>query len=176
MQDDSDEQLMIRYQEDDLKAFGVLYERLSPRVYAYFRKRVSSSEVVDELFQMVFMKLHQTRHTYDPKFKVLPWMYAICRTTVADAARKGSVLVNNSNEPITEKNLEALVMPEVATEGLNLSGLDENQEKVVRMHLEEDLSFNEIAKRLTLRPDAVRQRFSRAIKKLRTTFSKSEGT
>lgn len=170
----SDEELMVRYQQEDFAAFEILYARLAPRVYAYFRKRVQRAEAVEELFQMVFMKLHQTRHTYNAEFKVLPWLYTICRTTLADAARGRRILPHPAEESLSDR-MEGVAVEAPEGQTLDLAGLDEAQETVVRLHLEEDLPFHEIAERLSLKPDAVRQRFSRAIRKLRKAWAQKGG-
>src|SRR5437868_3329601 len=80
----TDEELMLAYQQGDSSAFNELYERYSGRVYSYLEGKVFNKNERDDLFQAVFLKLHKSRHLFDPAFQFAPWLFTICRTTVLD--------------------------------------------------------------------------------------------
>src|SRR3954466_12690289 len=79
---------MRRYILGDNEAFRLLYARHSGRVYAYLRKKLDSPQETDEVFQACFLKFHQARDQYNPKYPILQWLYVISRTTLLDHVRK----------------------------------------------------------------------------------------
>src|SRR5947209_1135453 len=80
----SDEALMVDYQRGDEKGFDELYRRHSAKVYGYLRKRVSDRARTDELFQAIFMKLHESRAKYDSAYLFSPWLFTVCRSVLID--------------------------------------------------------------------------------------------
>ncbi|MCB0349058.1 MAG: RNA polymerase sigma factor, partial [Bdellovibrionales bacterium] len=75
---------MKLYQNDNFTAFEELYGRYTSRVYSYLRKRLSSSEAIEDLYQKVFLKLHENRGKYDDKLLFAPWLFTITRNVLID--------------------------------------------------------------------------------------------
>lgn len=168
----TDEELMISYQEGDENAFQELYNRYSKRVYGYLNKRLNSDFDVDEVFQSIFMKLHKSRGQYDSTYKFAPWLFTICRTIIIDSARTKKIWNESKFEPI-EDDMLPVQIGAADRETVNLTGVPKHQKEVLEMRYLEEMSFEEIAQQLNSNPTTVRKRVSRAIHLLREQWRKS---
>src|SRR5687768_16813060 len=84
----TDEQLMQAYLSGDYLAYECLYQRHAAKVLGFLKKRLSSLAEAEEVFQEVFIKLHQVRHQYDAKYAFSQWLFVIARTSLLDHFRK----------------------------------------------------------------------------------------
>ncbi len=165
----TDEELMTRYgKEDDPQAFSMLYSKHSSIVYGFITKKTFNKTNADEIFQNVFMKLHSSRHQYDPKFPFTAWLYTIARTTMTDYFRKiqsaGSIQENYRDFLISDdlnKNQDREII---------LDGLKEQERDLLEKRYREDWSFAEIASHLNISEAGVRQKISRVIRQLRGKY------
>jgi RNA polymerase sigma-70 factor (ECF subfamily) len=168
----TDEECMIAYQAGDIKGFNELYGRYSGRVYAYLLQRVKSADQASDLLQAVFLKLHLTRARYLARYPFVAWLFTLSRTVFLDHLR--SCAARGVQIPFQPGVHDPVLEPPTQSEALDLSALNAEQREIVRLRFEEDLAFDEIARRLELSPANARQRLSRAIKRLRLFFTESE--
>ena len=175
----SNEVLMRLYQQGQINAFDELYRRHSPKVYGYLHSRTSSRQQSDDLLQACFLKLHQSRHQYDPAQEFLPWFWSILRSVFADSLRRDAKNPARANpsEADSSRTLENIPATReleedpasVASE--LLARLPEDQRQLIEMRTKHELSFEEIASRLAITPATARQRFSRLIRSLKERLS-----
>lgn len=90
--DDPLRDLMRAAQDGDADAYRALLLALTPRLRRVIRARRSflAVEDVEDLIQDVLLSVHAVRHTYDPARPFFPWLLAIVRNRLADAARRYS--------------------------------------------------------------------------------------
>lgn len=169
-------ELMILYQEGDIEAFNCLYGKYKSLIYGYLYKRVNNRSEVDEIFQAVFLRLHQSRLRYKGKFPFEPWLFAVLRNSLIDYYRSKRKEYNDVALDSLEETPAALQV----TEKHNMSGLlpmdadlSKGQRQAIELRYGADFSFEEIAGTLETTPSNARQLVSRALKKLRK-FIKSE--
>jgi RNA polymerase sigma-70 factor (ECF subfamily) len=79
--------LMCRYQAGDGAAFEEFYNRTRPLVHRYHSALAISGSQASDLTQDTFLQLHRSRHLYDPRLPVTPWLLAIARHVRLMAAR-----------------------------------------------------------------------------------------
>lgn len=177
----SEEDLMLAYQEGDSRAFDELYDRTADKLYGYLERRITSPEHVDEIFQSTMAKFHQTRFQYRPPLPVLPWLFTICRTVMIDSARKQARLRETFDDDMDKyQDHEAAAQSETSpasqpafSEGMaGLRTLSSSQKEALALRFEQDLSFEDIAKRLETTPANARQLISRAVRKLKSFATK----
>ncbi|MCC7442673.1 MAG: sigma-70 family RNA polymerase sigma factor [Bdellovibrionales bacterium] len=175
----TDEELMERYRtEGDEAAFATLYQRHAGRVYGYLSSRLPSRQDLDEVHQAVFMKFHQSRSLYDPKYPVLQWIYVIARTSVTDHLRRAGRSVPVIDDTTALDHAEAPPAertPENEPDLDALENLSERERKAVEWRVLDELSYAEIAARLDQTETSVRQIVSRALKKVRLSLA-AKGT
>jgi RNA polymerase sigma factor (sigma-70 family) len=170
----TDQELMLLYQDGNENAFEELYRRYSGKVYSYLQKRLTERNWVDDVFQMVFTKLHQTRHQYNPSYRFDQWIFVMTKTVLLDfwkttgvkTSRFFSTSIDNVAqsklpiaEPVTEK---PGFLPE-----LIMATLSSDQRHAVELKFIDELSYQEIAKKLSRSEESVRQLISRGIRKIR---------
>ncbi len=162
----TDEELMALYQKGSQEAFQALYARHSAKVFGFISSRVRSSQQVSDIFQEVFMKLHRSKHLYDPNLPVLPWIFTITKNSITDEMRK--TLLQKNQIPVDEVELTA---PEISmTKELvptEISKLPANQRLALEMRYLEEKTFDEIAKTLQTSESNIRQLVSRGLKRLK---------
>ncbi len=171
---------MRAYQSGDSLAFQVIYSRHSGRVYAFLKRRLEKREEIDEVFQQVFTKFHLSRSQYDPTHALAQWLYVLTKSVLLDHWRKESKKLDRPFE--NELALEETVAEDVQAEpAMGRERLQEvfktlalDQRQAVELRMFDELSYEEIAKKLGKTPLNVRQMISRALKKMKSK-TMSEG-
>jgi RNA polymerase sigma-70 factor (ECF subfamily) len=82
--------LMRAAQDGDADAYRALLLAVTPRLRRLIRGRRAflDPQDIEDLVQDVLLSVHAVRHTYDPARPFLPWLLAIVRNRLADAARR----------------------------------------------------------------------------------------
>jgi len=88
--DDRLRELMQAAQQGDAVAYRELLRTITPRIrWMLLRRRASARpEDIEDLIQDVLLSVHAVRATYDPRRPFMPWLLAITRHRLADAARR----------------------------------------------------------------------------------------
>ena len=178
----SDESLFELYREGETAAFDLYYERVSPRIFGFIKRRVESKALAEEIFQEVWMKIHRARDQYDSKFPLNPWIFTVVRSVLFDGLRSMSrkkelfLEVKELGQKIDEKSMETSIQAgveenaKVFFEALQNEMSEEltlEQKKLIDLRYLSDWSFDEIARSLGLSEENVRQKISRSLRKLR---------
>lgn len=166
---------MLAYQEGDSRAFDELYDRTADKLYGYLERRLTSPEHVDEVFQNTMTKFHQTRFQYRPPLPVLPWLFTICRTVMIDSIRQQARRRETFEEDMgkyqdqeSAPHSETDFMQPISEQLAGLKTLTSSQKEALSLRFEQDLSFEDIARRLETTPANARQLISRAVRKLKS--------
>ena len=112
----------------------------------------------EEIFQMIFLKLHKSRHRFNPEYPFVPWLFAVAHSVLVDSLRRKTIEVL---EPCPD------VMNNHPIESVGFEFLNEDQNELLTLRYVHDLSFKQISERLQSTPDAIRKRLSRLIQFLR---------
>jgi RNA polymerase sigma-70 factor (ECF subfamily) len=151
-------------------------------VFSYLKKRLSDDKWSEDVFQMVFTKLHRTRHQYKAEFRFDQWIFVMTKTVLLDFWKTTGVKTNryfsNSIDKVPLADLPMIVQPEVnplnvLTEPI-FANLSPDQKMILELKFIDELSYNEIANQLSRSQESVRQIVSRAIKSLRKKANKSQ--
>ena len=84
----NDVQLLQRYAAGDEGAFQQIVNQYKDSVYAFLRRFLTRSDLVDDVFQETFMQLYISRNTYDPSKPLRPWLFTIAANKAKDALRR----------------------------------------------------------------------------------------
>lgn len=169
-------ELMSRAKNGDNLAFGQIYEEMYTPVYRYIYGRTKNKDLTDDFVQTVFLKVYESLHRLEPNSTPLRLLFTVARNTLIDYWRKkkdkiigdeesdvfGNIPDNRPNQEVecAEKELSADVQKYI-------SRLEEEDREVILLKYFGGLPAKEIALIMDLSEDAVRQRQSRALKKLR---------
>lgn len=78
---------MLAYCEGDESAFEELYLRHRERVYFYIRRFIPREDLVEEIYQEAFVRLHKARARYRPTAKFTTFLYTIVHRLCIDRSR-----------------------------------------------------------------------------------------
>ena len=173
----ADEELMAQYQQGDLAAFDVLYQRYADRIYAYLLRLSGDRERAAELFQETFLHLHSQRCRYNPEKPFGAWIFRIARNLAYNQSRqakrydnlfKGSAdietLADGQGKDAAETLHTDFLHQQVETA---LSSLSEEQREVILLSYHGGLKYADIARVMGTTEDAIKQRMRRGMVLLR---------
>ena len=175
-----DEFLMMQYQQGEYAAFEQLYQRYCARVYSFIRNRIRNKEAADDLFQLTFQKLHQSRATYLRKYPFAHWVFVIARsvlvdfwraeraTTPLDSLPEAALAKSPSQDEWSDSQLSAET--QAALHSLGPADL-----RIARLRFLDESTYEEIATLLNCTETSARKKVSRALTRLRlAAFSRSD--
>ncbi len=161
----SDERLVEGIRGGSEQHFNVLYDRYFRRVYAFIRARVRDRADAEELTQESFAAVFRSIAGYSGRSTPLAWIYGIAKNTVnnhlrrarmqserLDAARPDSASGEWTSTPQDDAEMRQLLrrMDE------RLRSVTGWQAEVFWMRHLEDLSIDQIARRMDRSSDAIR--------------------
>ena len=183
-----DERTIIETAKRDSEAFGVLFERHYPAIFAYVHRRVGDWDAANDLTSEVFLKAFKGLWKY--RWQGVPfsaWLYRIATNEVRMHFRKGirpTLSLERMSEecgfePLDPASLEAEKLEAerklkeyedfiVVREKVLLLGL--KYQDVIALRYFERKSIKEIAEILQKREGTVKSLLSRGIAKLRALF------
>ena len=166
-------QLMELYQEGNEQAFELIYSRSKNKVYSYLKRRLNSSnnDLIDDIFQNIFIKLHKSRHLYKSELPFNNWLYSICRTVLIDSLRKSKVFIPEAKEPLLNYDQDHQSYFDLDNE----KSLTTKEKEAIRLRYFLDEDFKRIAENLDTTVVNSRKLVSRGLKKLKEKMSKKRG-
>jgi RNA polymerase sigma-70 factor (ECF subfamily) len=177
----SDEELMMEYQQGDVHAFELLFEKYRRPVFNFLYRMLSRQrDAAEDLLQEVFMKLLKAKDFYEPRAKFSTWLFAITRnhcinylksrryaegaaSLSLEAEPRGTGTPLADRLPASETGFSAVARHELQTELERAIGeLPDVYKEAFLLHAVEGFSHEEAARILELNPATVRTRFHRA--------------
>jgi RNA polymerase sigma-70 factor (ECF subfamily) len=173
----TDEDLVVSAQRGERAAFGALYDRYLPRVYAYCYRLLGNREAAEDANTEVFMRALTALPAYRAgSFR--SWVFAIAHNVVADAMRQQRPTVPLA-EAIdladTSPSLEerAMAAADRSTIAALLPQLSADQQHVVALRLS-GLSATEIGEAMGKPRNAIDGIHHRALLRLRSLVATSD--
>lgn len=83
-----DTKLLKRYAAGDEEAFQQLMNRYRDSVYAFLRRFLNRSDLIEDVFQETFLQLFVSRDTFDVSRPLRPWLFTIAANKAKDALRR----------------------------------------------------------------------------------------
>ncbi len=177
----SDEKLMVMFQEGDIHAFELLFEKYRVPIFNFLYRMLNRQRgLAEDLLQEIFMKVFGAREYYEPRARFSTWLFTIARnhclnlvrsrryleakdTVSLDtrASENGSRLADNL--PARDEGQDPLAQQEVR-EVLErvIAVLPENYREVFLLHAVEGFTHQEISEILNMNPATVRTHYHRA--------------
>jgi len=107
----TDEELLIAYQNGEVAAFRALFERYRKPLFNFLLRRVRDRGRAEELYQDVWTKVIERSDEFRGDSKFSTWMYAIARNRCIDHSRRMKFRAHRSldlvrpgsSQPIVER-------------------------------------------------------------------------
>lgn len=174
MSTDIENELITLLMHDDESAFQSIYDRYSERVYNFSFLLLKDTGWSEDIVQEVFVKLWNSRNNLDPKGKMWTYLYVLTRRASLNKLRdiknsdacfdrvweNISQLADCSHEKLVVKELSAK-LDEVLQE------LPTRQREVFTLSRFEGFTHQEIAEKLKISPNTVKNHMIQALKVIR---------
>jgi RNA polymerase sigma-70 factor (ECF subfamily) len=185
VRDDSDESLMLRYRDGDVRAFELLVTRHRKALFNFILRFVRDTAAAEDVTQETFLRLVKGADAYERQAKFTTWLYTIARNLCVDAARRGKHRKAASlDAPLGDEDGSASLLDLVPDGAAGVDRQAQSRELAVRLRqaiealpdeqreiflLREvaDLQFNEIANVIGCPENTVKSRMRYALEKLR---------
>ncbi len=162
----------------DPDAFPALMKAYKGPIYSFLMRCQVNDLVRDDLFQEIFIKVHQNAQSYDPGRALKPWIFTIVVNTVRSHFRKktpqGPVAVDilADDAPSSQQIVEANETQRWLTK--QLKSLPDPQRDVVLLHCFQKLTTVQIADILHKPLGTVKTHLRRGRQALIQAFSRRE--
>jgi RNA polymerase sigma-70 factor (ECF subfamily) len=185
LREETDEALMIMYQQGNTRAFETLLERHRGPVYNFILRNVGAREVAEDLLQDTFLRVIKGMATYQRKAKFTTWMYTIARNLCIDHSRRKKHRKHPSiDHPMTGEEDGGTLLDVIGNDDLPadrqtvswrlhrimrraISRLAEEQREVFLMREFLNMPFKEIAEVVGISQNTAKSRMRYALEKLR---------
>ena len=164
----SDETLAVRAQHGDLAAFEALARRFQGRAFSYAVRMTGDAHEAEDLTQETLLRVHGSLGRFDPTQPFAGWLFGIaahvCRDWLRWRGRRREQAsdtvegVQGGKSPADE----AAAAEERERVARAVRRLPAKYREVVVLHYLEEMSYEDVAAALRIRPDAARRRALRA--------------
>lgn len=169
--------LLALLREDDNDAFNEIYSRYWDVVYAIACKKLNNREEAKDVVHDLFMVIWLKRHSLKITTTFIGFIYTILKNKLTDLNRRQTLRVKHDVEflKISEETDHSLFEQYTAKEmaghlRLEIQRMPDGMRKVFQMSREEELSVNEIAGRLSISSQTVKNQITSALKRLRIKY------
>lgn len=173
--DASDEELMLSYGAGNADAFDILYQRHKAPLYRFILRQCGR-DVVDELFQDIWLKVIKTRENYQVKSSFKTWLYHLARNRIIDLYRRRNIRpVDNHADELNAITDTSVAPPEIQLQSQNqhkallkaISELPADQKEAFLLREEAGLNTEQIAETCGINFETAKSRLRYAMNKLR---------
>ena len=165
---------LMRAAESDAAAFAELYRRHASTVHGWFRRRLewAASDLTAESFAQAWLSRRSFRD--EAGGSALPWLLGIARNVARESARRNEVetrarrRLGLTTDLASEDGYAAVedrLSPSAALTDA-LETLTDHEREALELRVVNELSYDDLADRLGVRPAAARLRVSRALRRL----------
>lgn len=172
--------LLIKLKNGDATAFEEIYNQYRSKIYTYALKISKSTVVAEEIVQEVFIKIWQKREQLNPELHFGAYLKKITLNHVLNHLKKVarektlqdelfnylSLIRNNAEDSLLEKEL-------LKTYEEAIAQLPPQKKIIYQLSRNEELSHDEIAKKLNISKNTVKNHMVEATKFIRNYVSKN---
>ncbi len=153
-----------------------LLTELSEAIKYYLLTRIGPQHFLEDCVQESLIAIHQARHTYNPRRRFRPWLFAIVRHKAIDALRRQQsqqrFIQRQRDETLDSEQIDqsSTGLDSDITGGRLLNRLSPQHREALTLTKLLGLSNAEAAARLDISESAVKVRVHRAMNQLRETY------
>lgn len=171
--------LIVRAQEGEAEAFGLLYDFYMPRIYRFVLFKVGRREEAEDLTHQTFLKAWEHVETYEPRgYQFSSWLYRIARNTVIDHYRKSKPQFNIDDleqdilksEDNQARDLDTKIEWDAMLEAIYK--LNDTEQDVLIMRFIDELTHKEVAEAIGKSEGATKVIQHRALRNLKKIIEK----
>ena len=177
-----DRELLQRVRRRDPDALERFFDHYYDRIYSHVARLLQDAHLAEDLTHEVFLRLNRALDQLDPDRDPTGWVYTVATNCVRDHWRSRRHKETTRSTALTSDHLEVLPdQSEDAEQQLArrqeqhavreaLAELSDSDREVIQLRDYEQLDSTTVADIVGAKPDAVRQRHSRAVNRLGQAF------
>ncbi len=162
----TDEEIVRDIQEGDIYAFETLVRKYQRKLFGFVHSFVADRDLCEDVVQESFLNFYTRIRNVDTGRKVSSYLFAVARNEALSALRgkKRHIPLEEANEVPDATDIEAdLIRRERSTQVRHaVSKLDTKYRQVLSLYYYDDMSYQEISKRLRLPVNTIRTHLKRA--------------
>jgi len=170
----------------DPEAMDVFFDHYYDRVYAHVVNMLRDAVLGQDLTQEIFLRLHRGIERLDPQRDPTGWVFTVATNVVRDHWRSREHKRRERELGVEDQTMLDAAHPdpdvqsamekdeELRAVWAALHLLSDDDREIILLRDYEELDTADIARMLDIKPDAVRQRHSRAVARLGKTFRERE--
>jgi RNA polymerase sigma-70 factor, ECF subfamily len=172
----TDEELMLRFQKDDMMAFDLLVLRYKDPLMNFIYRFIGNSDDAADILQETFLRLYRKKHLYETIARFSTWIYTIAGNLAKSELRKphrrlGMPMYRKDDDneeheisfpdkgPLPDRTADSAVKSKLIQDAL-LKINPDFREAVIMRDIQ-DLEYEEIAAILDLPLGTVKSRINR---------------
>jgi RNA polymerase sigma-70 factor (ECF subfamily) len=169
----SDNELLEMMRQDDMSSFNELYGRYWEVIYDIAYKKLNDKEEAKDIVHDLFLTIWTKREKITIHTSFLSYLAISLKNRIIDNARKEVIRRKKINEDIKVEEINNTTMDQLlvkelrGTISLEIQNMPKKMQEIFRLSREEELSVNEIAQKLSLSNQTVKNQISNALRKLR---------
>lgn len=163
--DVSDVELVERLRQGDAISFRAAYRRYSGRIFAFLVRLAGQRDVAEDANQETWLAAARHVRRLRPESDLGAWLFTIARNQLRSAKRRPAAHIeqqlgeiSDGHHPVTATDSD----PSCRDLEAALQALPDAHREILLLFAVEGLSIEQVAEVLRIRPDAARQRLSRA--------------
>ena len=174
--------LIARVRSGDAAAFAEVVTRYLDGATRFAFHTVGSHDAAEDVVQAVFVQIWERRETLDVERPFKPYLFRAVRNRALDEQKAAAVReryrahvrddVDAGSASGATPNPEGTILTVIAVQAA-LCQLSERRQAALRLRLEEQMTYLEIADVLELSPEAAKRMLSRAVAELRAILEVS---
>lgn len=176
-QNHTDAELVTLLIQSDARAFETIYRRYASELYTYARKNIATNEDCEEIVQDVFEEIWQHHHKLTFVSMLKGYLYRMLRFRIVKYFRHENVRRRYLEhymffEAMYDNFSEATLDADSVHSSIerSLSQLPERCQQAVKLRLNENLSNDDIARRMNIKKSTVENYMVTALSHLRASF------
>jgi RNA polymerase sigma-70 factor (ECF subfamily) len=177
LEERSDDDLIRRTREGDLRSFGILVRRYQRKVYFLALRMVKNHDAADDIAQETFINAYNAIGSFKLGYNVFTWLYRICMNASINHLKRGRRVMTESRFEEETKPLERAAVGANPLDhcmekemerriGEAIDSLSPKYKAVFVLRIFEEMSYEEIAESLEISVGTVMSRLYRAREKL----------
>ena len=177
----SDSQLLLLFQENNEQAFAVVLDRYGKQLYRQIYKRLGAEDETKDLLQDIYISLWNNRSTIVIKDSLLPYLSRAAHYAIVDQYLfRKKRLTAETAMALREDPLEFSIEERILAADLQLEfekqllKMPETVQQVFQLSRKEGLSVKEIAAKMDLSEQTVKNYISMVLQSLRTYLKKGD--
>ena len=176
---ENENEYILELQNGSSEAFEYLYRSYAPRLYGFVRNLTKSADLAEEVVQETFIKIWENRAYVRPEYSFKSYLFMIARNHVINVFRKQSLITNLEVSDLLQNSLSFSENDTAKLAELNelkiyiekaKSHLSPRQCEIFELSKEKGLSNQEIADKLKITNQSVKNQLSTSLRILQSYF------